>query len=61
MKALKHFILALLTGTFLFSCSSETNKEKNSDNVEEAKFMKTMQLSLDTNQAEIVMERDTTE
>lgn len=61
MKALKLFILVLLTGTLLFSCSSETNKGKNSDDVEEAKFMNTMQQSLDTNQAEIVMERDTTE
>ena len=61
MKALKLFILALLTETFLFSCSSETNKETNSEDIEEKQIMNKMQQSLDTNNVEIVMERDTTE
>ncbi|MGQ9846640.1 MAG: hypothetical protein ACUVQP_03935 [Bacteroidales bacterium] len=60
MKALKLFISILFIGTFLFSCSSETNNEKNSEDIEVKQIMNTMQQSLDTNNIEIVMERDTT-
>lgn len=60
MKALKLFILALFTGTILFSCNSEPNKETNSEDIEEKQIMNNMQQSLDTNNVEIVMERDTT-
>lgn len=59
MKTFKLFLFIFSFGIILYSCNSETKKNENGD-PEVQQFMNTMQQGLDTNKAEVSMERDTT-
>ncbi|HNV95835.1 MAG TPA: hypothetical protein PKG63_05120 [Bacteroidales bacterium] len=60
MKKVKWTIAVILLGITLYSCNSEKTNEKSTSDTEEQQIINTMQQTLDTNNAEVVMERDTT-
>ncbi len=53
-------IFVFISSLFIGSCNSEKNNSSNTTN-EEQQTIQTMKLGLDTNNAEIIMERDTTD
>jgi len=56
MKTIIFFSLVIL----LFCACNSNSKQENNANQDEQQIMNTMQQSLDSNNAEIIMERDTT-
>lgn len=52
-------IFVFIGSLFICSCNSEKNNSSNTTN-EEQQTIQTMKLGLDSNNAEIIMERDTT-
>ncbi|GAB4453079.1 MAG: hypothetical protein Fur0028_08600 [Bacteroidales bacterium] len=59
MKSLTFIFVAVSLGITLFSCSSQTNNDENFGDPELRQFTNTMKQALDSNNAEVVMERDT--
>lgn len=59
MKSLTFVFVLFSLGITLFSCSSETNNDNNSGDSEVIQFTNTLKQTLDSNNAEVVMERDT--